>query len=64
MQSGIPFDLHIANLATDGQIVQMARDAACEVLDADLDLTSPANAILPRQLALLNSRIRDWSRIS
>lgn len=64
MQSGIPFDLHIANLATDGQIVQMARDAACEVLDADPDLTSPANAILPRQLALLNSRIRDWSRIS
>lgn len=64
MQSGIPFDLHIANLATDGQIVQMARDAACEVLDADPELTSPANAIIPRQLALLNSRIRDWSKIS
>lgn len=64
MQSGIPFDLHIANLATDGQIVQMARDAACDVLDADPDLTSPANAILPRQLALLNSKIRDWSKIS
>lgn len=64
MQSGIPFDLHIANLATDGQIVQMARDAACDVLDADPELTSPANAILPRQLALLNSKIRDWSKIS
>lgn len=64
MQSGIPFDLHIANLATDGQIVQMARDAACEVLDADPELTNPANAILLRQLALLNSRIRDWSKIS
>ncbi len=34
-QSGIPFDLHIANLATDGIIVQMARDKAVEVLGAD-----------------------------
>jgi len=64
MQSGIPFDLHIANLAKDGQIVQMARDAACELLDVDPELTNPANAILVRQLALLNSRIRDWSKIS
>ncbi|MDE5749933.1 MAG: ATP-dependent DNA helicase RecG, partial [Duncaniella sp.] len=40
-QSGIPFDLHIANLAQDGQIVQLARDAACAVLDADPRLESP-----------------------
>ena len=64
MQSGIPFDLHIANLTTDGQIVQMARDAACEVLDADPELSNPVNAILVSQLARLNSRIRDWSKIS
>lgn len=64
MQSGIPFDLHIADLAHDGQIVQMARDAACDVLDADPDLASPANAVLLRQLASLNSRIKDWSKIS
>ena len=64
MQSGIPFDLHIANLATDGQIVQMARDAACDILDADPDLSSPASALLVRQLARLSSRIHDWSRIS
>lgn len=64
MQSGIPFDLHIANLATDGQIVQMARDAASDVLDADPELSSPANAVLVRQLSLLNSRVRDWSKIS
>ena len=64
MQSGIPFDLHIANLATDGQIVQLARDAACDVLDADPDLASPLNAVLVRQLSQLNSRIRDWSKIS
>lgn len=64
MQSGIPFDLRIANLSTDGQIVQMARDAASAVLDADPDLTDPANRILRTQLALLTSHIHDWSKIS
>lgn len=64
MQSGIPFQLHIANLASDGQIVQLARDMACEILDADPSLQAPENALLVRQLALLSSRIKDWSRIS
>ncbi|MCM1070921.1 MAG: ATP-dependent DNA helicase RecG, partial [[Clostridium] fimetarium] len=32
MQSGIPFDLRIANLATDGQLVQLARDCAERLL--------------------------------
>lgn len=64
MQSGIPFDLHIANLATDGQIVQLARDTACAVLDADPSLAAPENSLLVRQLALLSSRLKDWSRIS
>ena len=64
MQSGMPFALHIANLATDGQIVQLARDTACDILDADPDLAHPANAVLSRQLALLTSRLHDWSRIS
>ncbi|MDE5903328.1 MAG: hypothetical protein K2H21_08955, partial [Muribaculaceae bacterium] len=31
-QSGIAFNLRMANLATDGQIVQLARDAAEDVL--------------------------------
>ncbi len=64
MQSGIPFDLRIASLATDGQIVQLAKDTACEVLDADPSLEAPENSLLVRQLALLSSRLRDWSRIS
>lgn len=64
MQSGIPFDLHIANLATDGQIVQLARDSACDVLDADPDLIHPEHQILVAQLRLLTSRLQDWSRIS
>lgn len=63
-QSGIPFDLHIANLATDGIIVQMARDKAVEVLEADPALASPEGQMMRGQLARLASRTRDWSRIS
>ncbi len=64
MQSGIPFDLKLANLATDGQIVQLARDTACDLLDADPDLAHPDHAGLVRALAAANSRTIDWSRIS
>ena len=63
-QSGIPFDLHIANLATDGIIVQIARDKAVEVLEADPALASPEGQMMRGQLARLASRTRDWSRIS
>ena len=64
LQSGIPFDLHIANLATDGQLVQLARNCAEEILDADPSLTSPANAMLLPELRRLFSRRFDLSRIS
>ena len=64
MQSGIPISLHIANLASDGQIVQLARDCACAILDADPDLARPDHHLLRTQLDLLTTRIRDWSRIS
>lgn len=64
MQSGMPIDLHIANLATDGQIVQLARDTACEILDADPELCHPENRPLIVELANLTTRVRDWSRIS
>lgn len=64
MQSGLPFDLHIANLATDGQIIQLARDAASELLSTDPELSSPANAELRRAIALATARTADWSRIS
>ena len=42
-QSGLPFDLKIANLARDGQIIQLARQAAEDLLDSDPDLQAPAN---------------------
>lgn len=64
MQSGNPISLHIANLASDGQIVQLARDCACAILDADPELARPDHHLLRTQLDLLTTRIRDWSRIS
>lgn len=64
MQSGIPFDLKIANLATDGQIIQMARNAAEKLLDEDPELSAAANAPFARALAEAVRRTADWSRIS
>ncbi len=64
MQSGIPFDLHIANLATDGQIIQLARRAAEKIIDADPDLSRPENLLFARELAAASTGTRDWSRIS
>ena len=63
-QSGIPFDLHIANLARDGQIVQQARDVAKRVLDNDPDGSRPENAAMWAALAELNRHHVDWSSIS
>jgi ATP-dependent DNA helicase RecG len=64
LQSGIPFDLRISNLATDGAIVQQARTAAGDFLDTDPDLSAPADSGLAAALAQASSRVIDWSRIS
>lgn len=64
MQSGIPFDLHIANLSTDGQIIAQARQAAERLLDSDPDLQHPANRTFAISLKEVISRAADWSRIS
>lgn len=64
LQSGIPFDLHIANLATDGQLVQLARNCAEEILDADPPLSLPQHSMLLPELRRLYYRPLDLSRIS
>ncbi len=64
MQSGLPFDLRIANLATDGAIIQTARSTAESVLDADPALQAPANRLLLRAVEQARSAQADWSRIS
>jgi ATP-dependent DNA helicase RecG len=64
MQSGIAFDLHIANLATDGQIIQLARNTASDILDEDPDLTHQNHTILLRQLDVLFAKNINWGLIS
>lgn len=64
MQSGLPFDLKIANLAHDGQIIQLARRAAEGLLDMDPDLTLQENRAFATALAIMANRSTDWSRIS
>lgn len=64
MQSGIAFDLKISNLATDGQIIQLARDTAQAVIDADPTLALPEHRLLADTLTALYSRQINWGLIS
>ena len=65
MQSGTPFDLKIANLATDGQLVALARQAAKEILDKDPLLEDEMNRIYKNQLDILRvKQAYNWSEIS
>ena len=63
-QSGIAFDLHIANLARDGQLLQHVRDIAQQLLDDDPDETRPDNQLFWQQLARLKKSNINWSSIS
>ncbi len=63
-QSGIAFNLRLANLGRDGQLVQLARDTASFVLDADPELQAQDNTLLRRHLQELKKEHRDWSQIS
>ena len=64
MQSGTPFDLKLTNLATDGLVVQQAREAAERLLDSDPMLSQADNAPFRRALEATVKRSADWSRIS
>lgn len=63
-QSGIAFNLRIANLAADGQIVRIARECADAILNADPALEHPDNRLLAEQLHRHFGKTIDWSRIS
>jgi ATP-dependent DNA helicase RecG len=63
-QSGLAFDLHIANLAKDGQILEWARLEAGKILDEDPLLEQPKNKLLQHQLKVLGNRQADYSKIS
>ncbi|MFC2766873.1 MAG: ATP-dependent DNA helicase RecG, partial [Prevotella sp.] len=63
-QSGMAFDLKIADIARDGQIVQMARDEAQKIVDADPDCSRPEYQVLWNRLKELRKSNINWSAIS
>ena len=63
-QSGLAFDLHIASLAKDGYLLEMARNYAKEVLEADPLLEATQNNILRTRLSKLFGKKVDFARIS
>ena len=63
-QSGIAFDLKIADIARDGLLLQYVRNVAEEVVDADPTGIRPENEILWRQLKALRKTNVNWASIS
>ena len=63
-QSGIPFDLKIANLGKDGQIIEYVRNIAEEILKIDPLLENDQNLLLRNELKRLFSQNQSWSNIS
>jgi ATP-dependent DNA helicase RecG len=64
LQSGIPFDLKIANLGKDGQIIEYVRNIADGIMSKDPLLENNANQILKSELTRLFSIRQSWSNIS
>ena len=63
-QSGMAFDLKIADIARDGQLVQMARDEAQKIIDDDPECTSPRYQMLWNRLRQLRKTNINWAAIS
>ena len=63
-QSGIAFDLRVANLAQDGQIVQLTRNDAEAFLAVDPELSNPEGRLLAQRVHELYAHDTDWSQIS
>lgn len=63
-QSGVAFDLKIANLARDGQLLQYVRDVAEKIIDDDPQANKPENAVVWRHLAEIRKKNFNWSAIS
>ena len=63
-QSGMAFDLKIANKARDGQLVQLARTEAQAIIDADPQCEHPQNSLLWNRLRELKKTHINWAAIS
>ena len=63
-QSGMAFDLKIANIARDGQLVQMAREEAQKIIDDDPDCAKAEYVTLWNRLRELRNTNVNWAAIS
>ena len=63
-QSGLPFDLKIANLALDGKMLEIARNAALEILETDPRLEQTENRVMANQLRKMKTNTLNWGSIS
>lgn len=63
-QSGIAFDLKIANLARDGELIEYVRNIAKNIIERDPELSLTENTMFDRQLRRLKKSQFDWSSIS
>ena len=63
-QSGVAFDLKIADIAKDGQLLQYVREIAERLLDDDPEGMKPENQIIWQQLKELRKKNVNWSVIS
>jgi len=63
-QSGLPFDLKIASLAQDGKMLEIARNAAMEILDDDPQLEKTENRVMAAQLRKMKTNTLNWGSIS
>ena len=63
-QSGMAFDLKIADIARDGQLVQLARDEAQAIIDEDPECHSDKYNMLWNRLRQLRKTNVNWAAIS
>lgn len=63
-QSGLPFDLKMADLATDGRILATARDEAKSIINLDGDLLRPEHSMISENLRRLKRDETNWGAIS
>lgn len=63
-QSGIPFELKIADLAKDGQMLGIARNMAWDILEEDPTLSFEKNRMMGFQLKKMKTNPVNWSAIS
>ncbi len=63
-QSGVAFDLKIADIVRDGQLLQYVREVAQRLVETDPNGTNPENEIIWKQLQALRKNNVNWAAIS